>query len=67
FINPGSCGRMFDGNPIASYALLEIVGDTIRVDLRRIAYSIEKTMAGLKKSGLPEIYCEMYRLGRKLN
>ena len=65
FINPGSVGRMFDGNPSASCASLRLDADGLTVRHHRIAYDIDATIAGLRRASLPEIYCQMYRQGRK--
>lgn len=67
FINPGSVGRMFDGDPRASYAVLEIGEDQVRVRHFRTGYDIGRTVAGIGKALLPPIYGEMYQQGRKLN
>ena len=67
FINPGSVGRMFDGNNQASYATLEIVNDIISVNHHRVSYNVEMVIDEIKRQKLPEIYCEMYRTGKKLN
>ena len=69
FINPGSAGRMFDGDPRASCAVLELgkSKDEIQVRHHRINYDIEKVAAELKRQNLPDIYAEMFRQGRKLN
>lgn len=67
FINPGSVGRMFDGNPDASCAVLRISSTGINVQHYRITYDVSKTIKALHNAALPEIYCEMYRLGRKTN
>lgn len=67
FINPGSVGRMFDGDPRASCATLEICDGIIHVSHYRIAYAVDTVVAKLRESGLPEIYISMFRQGRKLN
>lgn len=67
FINPGSAGRMFDGDPRASCATLEITADTLTVQHFRIDYDINKVVAKIRKSGLPEIYVTMFQQGKKLN
>lgn len=67
FINPGSVGRMFDGDPRASCATLEIGTTTVQVNHHRIAYSVERVVAKIHEDGLPEIYSAMFRLGRKMN
>jgi putative phosphoesterase len=67
FINPGSVGRPFDGDPRSSFAILTVSSGKISVEHFRIPYSVEEVASGLKNSGLPAIYGKMYRTGRKLN
>ena len=49
-INPGSIGQSRDGDPRASYAVIE----DYKVDLKRIDYPIEETVATVKASMLPD-------------
>jgi predicted phosphodiesterase len=67
FINPGSVGRMFDGDPRASCATMEIGNRSVRVDFHRVAYRVEEVVAELRRLRFPSIYQEMYIRGRKLN
>lgn len=67
FINPGSAGRMFDGNPEASCATLTLSEQDIQVSLHRIPYPVEDVVTALQQQHLPEIYTDMFRQGRKLN
>jgi len=68
FINPGSVGRMFDGSPDASYAILELgPGKKVRVRHYRCPYPVSKVVEGIRQNKLPLIYSEMFRTGRKLN
>ena len=67
FINPGSIGRMFDGNPAASCAILSISGSRIDVQHFRIKYDPAPLLQALKLNRLPAIYCLMYLQGKKLN
>jgi len=67
FINPGSGGRMFDGDPRAAFAILKVFPGEIAVEHYRIPYPMEAVITGLKQNRLPDIYAKMYRLGRKLN
>jgi putative phosphoesterase len=67
FINPGSAGRMFDGDPRTSFAILKIFSGKIAVEHFRIPYPVEEVVTGLKKKRLPDVYAKMYRTGRKLN
>jgi len=67
FINPGSVGRMFDKDPRASCATLDLIDNTISVQHFRISYQIDEVIAGLIKEKLPSIYMKMYKSGEKLN
>jgi putative phosphoesterase len=67
FINPGSVGRMFDGDPRASCAVLSLTAENIQVEHFRISYPIQQVINGLQRNNLPEIYAEMFLKGRKLN
>ncbi len=67
FINPGSAGRMFDGDPRASCAILEIAEERVEVHHLRIGYDIAEVVAAIRRQQLPEIYATMYLQGRKLN
>ncbi len=67
FINPGSVGRMFDGDPRASCATLEISSKSINVQHFRIAYEIDEVVLKIRELHLPEIYATMFQNGKKLN
>lgn len=67
FINPGSVGRMFDGDPRTSFAILRVSAGKIGVEHFRIPYQVKEVIKGLKKNNLPEIYTKMYLTGKKLN
>jgi putative phosphoesterase len=62
-INPGSVGQPRDGDPRASYAILE----DHEMELKRLDYPIEDTVAAVQASSLPapirERLVEMYRHG----
>lgn len=67
FINPGSIGRMFDGDPRASCALLTLTKQAITVEHYRISYPVAEVVKKLGRRQLPAIYAKMYTMGRKLN
>jgi putative phosphoesterase len=67
FINPGSVGRMFDGCPDASFAVLELAHGTITVTLHRCPYDVEAVAMELQRHHLPPVYAEMFRTGTKRN
>lgn len=67
FINPGSAGRMFDGNPAACCAVLSVADDRITVRHHRVEYDITAVIQELERQGLPHIYQTMFMLAKKLN
>jgi putative phosphoesterase len=62
-INPGSVGQPRDGDPRASYAVIE----DYKVELKRIEYPVEQTLEVIKGSPLPdsdkEMLMEVFRKG----
>jgi diadenosine tetraphosphatase ApaH/serine/threonine PP2A family protein phosphatase len=58
FLNPGSVGQPRDGDPAASYLLIDTGGAA--VTWRRVAYDIEATQTAMLAAGLPS------RLARRL-
>ncbi|MCE8426135.1 MAG: YfcE family phosphodiesterase [Candidatus Methanoperedens sp.] len=57
FINPGGAGRQDDGDPRASYAILQI--DPFEVKHYRVDYDVEKAAAAIRENGLPEFFAQM--------
>jgi len=49
-LNPGSVGQPRDGDPRAAYAVI----DENRIELRRVAYDVEESVAKVLGSDLPE-------------
>jgi putative phosphoesterase len=56
-INPGSVGQPRDGDPRASYAVIE----DFKVELKRVEYDVEKTLATIDESALSEGDREMLK------
>lgn len=50
-INPGSVGQPRDGNPAASYMILDLAANV--VEYYRVPYDIERTQAKMLTAGLP--------------
>lgn len=50
-VNPGSVGQPRDGDPRASYAILDFA--TRVVQLRRVTYDIEEAAQAIQRAGLP--------------
>jgi predicted phosphodiesterase len=64
FVNTGSVGRPKDGNWRAGYVLLGVGGTAApTVEFRRVDYDLERAMAGIRTSGLPEEFAEQLRTG----
>jgi len=63
-LNPGSVGQPRDGDPRASYAIVEIVEGKISLHIHRVKYDIERTQEKMKRLGLPEPLATRLRLGR---
>ncbi|ADH99588.1 metallophosphoesterase family protein [Salisediminibacterium selenitireducens] len=68
-LNTGSIGLPFDGNPDASYVMLERTNDSISTSFHRVAYDIEKAVFDLKDTDYPEdaapLLESIYRTGKK--
>ena len=63
FVNTGSVGRPKDGDWRASYVLLELGLEAARVEIVRVEYEIETTIAGVRAAGLPEDFVAFLRTG----
>src|SRR5205823_11899372 len=63
-VNPGSVGLPRDGDPRAGFAIIE----DNRIELRRVAYPVERTIAGVEAMPWPrkakDITAYVLRLGR---
>lgn len=63
FLNPGSVGRPFDGDPRASFAIVE-AGGAFQIRLERVEYDVENNIRALIHAGLPHQIGDMLRNGR---
>jgi predicted phosphodiesterase len=61
-INVGSVGQPRDGDPRASYAVLDTAAATVR--LIRLPYPLERTQEKMLREGLPPVLAERLSLGR---
>jgi predicted phosphodiesterase len=66
FVNTGSVGRPKDGDPRAGYALVTMDGDGVAVEFVRVDYDVERAMAGVRASELPDDFAEYLRTGGRL-
>lgn len=65
-VNCGSVGRPVDGDPRASFALLETTREgRLRGRIVRVAYEVERTTAAVRARGVPAALPEEYRRGVK--
>ncbi|MHB8399860.1 MAG: metallophosphoesterase family protein [Candidatus Limnocylindrales bacterium] len=56
-VNAGSAGYVFDGDPTASWALVELDGDEVRAEIRRTEFDAFAVSNALTARGLPgDIY-----------
>jgi predicted phosphodiesterase len=51
-VNAGSVGRPFDGDPRASWALLELEKGDARARIRRVGYPVAETVRAMKRIGM---------------
>ena len=52
-VNSGSAGFVFDGDPTASWALIDIDGDEIRAEIRRAEFDVMAVANAISARGLP--------------
>jgi predicted phosphodiesterase len=62
FVNVGSVGQSRDGVAKATYAIFDI--DDSSIELRRLDYDMETTMAKIRAAGLPERLAERLPQGK---
>ncbi len=77
FINPGSVGLQSDGDPRASYAVIELppemmvskprVEASVQVRHYRVAYDFERAAQAIREAGLPEAYAQCLIQGLDLD
>ena len=52
-VNSGSAGYVFDGEPTASWALIDVEGDEIRAEIRRTSFDTMAAANAISARGLP--------------
>lgn len=65
FVNTGSVGRPKDGDWRAGYVLLSMDERSVAVEVRRVEYDLDRAMAGIRASELPDEFAEYLRTGGK--
>jgi diadenosine tetraphosphatase ApaH/serine/threonine PP2A family protein phosphatase len=63
-MNPGSVGQPRDGDPRASYTLVDITEGSFEISPRRVGYDIDETAYKMRKLRLPESLADRLYLGR---
>jgi len=61
-LNPGSVGQPRDGDPRASYAVVDL--PALDVEIRRVKYDIEAAAAAIEAAGIPLRFARRLREGR---
>jgi predicted phosphodiesterase len=65
FVNVGSVGRPKDGDRRACYTLIDLAPGTVRVDVVRVEYDVERAARAIIESELPNDFAEYLRTGGK--
>ena len=63
-VNPGSVGQPRDGDPRASYMLVDLEEGGFEISHRRVGYDIDETASRMRRLGLPAILASRLYLGR---
>ncbi len=63
FVNTGSVGRPKDGDWRAGYVLLDVSGESVRVEVVRVEYDIDRAVRGIIASDLPHEFANYLRTG----
>jgi predicted phosphodiesterase len=63
FVNTGSVGRPKDGDARAGYVVVDLGGETPRVEFVRVAYDIDAAVTAIRHAGLPEEFVEFLQHG----
>ncbi len=67
FINGGSVGRPDDGDPRASYAILQFEAGGVQATHYRVTYDVAGAVAAVRSRNLPEPFAQMLVQGKPLD
>ncbi len=56
FINPGSVGKPVDGDPRASYCVIQVKKGFVTIDHFRVEYDLATALATMREAGQPDLY-----------
>lgn len=65
FVNTGSVGRPKDGDWRAGYAVVEMDGESVDVELIRVEYEVDRAATAIRESDLPDEFAEDLETGGK--
>ncbi|KAA2239577.1 metallophosphoesterase family protein [Chitinophaga agrisoli] len=65
-LNCGSVGRSKEGQPLATYLVLNIEEDGIQPELIKLTYPVEKVIQGILESDIPDFYTGLLKADTKL-
>jgi predicted phosphodiesterase len=63
FVNTGSVGRPKDGDWRAGYVVVAVDGEAVEVEVVRVEYDVERAMAAIRDSDLPDDFAEYLETG----
>ena len=66
-LNPGSVGRPKDGDPRASYMIVEVRDGIVSYEVVRVPYDVKRTVEKIAERGLPPELGTVLALGRTYN
>ena len=64
-VNTGSVGRPKDGDWRAGYAVVEMDGESVDVELIRVEYEVDRAATAIRESDLPDEFAEDLETGGK--
>lgn len=65
YVNTGSVGRPKDGDWRAGYVMLEMTGEAVTVEFRRVEYDLRTAQEAVRNSGLPGEFADFLGTGGK--
>jgi putative phosphoesterase len=63
-VNTGSVGLPFDGDNRPSYAIIDIEGENLSAQIRRVAYDVEMAIQAARDVEMPDVHVLAYGLRR---
>ncbi|MEZ4587051.1 MAG: metallophosphoesterase family protein [Gemmatimonadales bacterium] len=63
FVNTGSVGRPKDGDWRAGYVVLDLRREGVTVRFERVEYDLDRAVAAIRQSELPDAFAEQLRTG----